>query len=67
MQQHAKLLTFETRVAILATFSLVTLGVSLVLALLSSRAECWWTVRISTGVAALCAVILVVVNIILHG
>jgi hypothetical protein len=67
MQDHSKLLTLETRIAILATFSLVTLAVSLVLALLSNRAECWWTVKISTGVAALCAAILVVVNIILHG
>jgi hypothetical protein len=67
MQQPSKLLTFETRVAILATFSLVTLAVSLVLGLLSNRAECWWTVKISTGVAALCAVVLVVVNIILRG
>jgi len=64
---HSQLLTFETRVAILATVSLAILAVSLALGLLSNRSECWWVVEISTGIAALCAVILVVVNIVLHG
>lgn len=67
MQEHSKLLTFETRVVIVASVSLAILAASLVLGLLSNRAECWWTVRVSTGVAALCAVVLIVVNIVLHG
>ncbi len=64
---NSKLLTFETRVAILASLSLATLAVSLALGFYYDRAEFWWMVKISTGVAALCAVILVVVNIVLHG
>ncbi|HUI83844.1 MAG TPA: hypothetical protein VL240_06445 [Candidatus Binatia bacterium] len=67
MRLHARLLTFETRVAICASVSLVALAVSWLLALISDRAECWWLVRISTGIAALCAIVLVVVNIALYG
>ena len=67
MDAHSNLLTFETRVAILATVFLALLAVSLPLGFWSNRSGCWWVVKISTGVAALCAVILVVVNIILHG
>jgi len=64
---QSQLLTFETRVAILASVSLAILAVSLALGLLSNRSGCWWVVKISTGMAALCALILVVVNIVLHG
>jgi hypothetical protein len=67
MDAHAKLLTFETRVALLATVSLALLAVSLALGFWSDRPECWWAVKIATGVAALCAEILVVVNITLNG
>jgi len=67
MHAASKLFTFETRIAILATISLAALGVSLLLAFRYDRPGWWWMVKLSTGVAALCAVILVVVNIILHG
>jgi len=67
MNAHARLLTFETRVAILATVAFAVLAVSLVLVFFTDRPEGWRVVKISTGVAALCAAILVVVNIILHG
>ena len=67
MDAYSNLLTFETRVAILATVSFAVLAVSLALGFWSNRPECWRVAKISTGVAALCAVILVVVNIILHG
>ncbi len=67
MRLHAGLLTFETRVVICATISLAVLAVSLLLAFISDRAEYWWVVKISTGIAALCAVILVIVNIAMYG
>ncbi len=60
---HFRLLTFETQVAIGTTIALVLLAVSLPLAFKSERAALWWLVKISTGVAALGAIILIVVNI----
>jgi hypothetical protein len=67
MDSHSKLLTFETRVVICATLSLALLPISLLLAFVSDRHEFWWLVKISTGVAAVCAVLLVVVNIVMYG
>jgi hypothetical protein len=63
----SKLLTLETRVAVVTTVSFVVLATSLLLAFRYNRSECWWLVKISTGLAALGAVILVIVNIVLHG
>jgi hypothetical protein len=67
MHLHPGLLTFETRVAICASVSLAVLAVSLPLALVSDRSELWWLVKISTGIAAVCAVVLVLVNIVMPG
>lgn len=67
MHLHPQLLTFETRVAICAAVSLAVLGISLLLAFASDRSELWWLVKISTGVAAVCAVVLVIVNIVMYG
>ncbi len=67
MSLHPKLLSFETNVVICATVSLLVLAVSLPLALISRRSECWWTVRLSTGIAAICAIVLVIVNILMRG
>jgi len=67
MRLHPKLFTFESDIAICATACLVLLALSLPVAFISNRKECCWVVKISTGVAALCAVILVVVNIIMYG
>jgi hypothetical protein len=61
------LLTFETRIAICASLSLVLLVLSAPLAFASNRPELWWLVRTSTAIAALCAVAMVVMNVILHG
>jgi hypothetical protein len=47
--------------------AMAVLTVSLLLAFISNRSECWWAVKISSATAALCAVILVVVNIIMNG
>jgi len=67
MHPSSRLLTFETRVAILATISFALLALSLLLGFLTDRPTWWWMVKVSTAVAALCAAILIVVNIILHG
>ena len=47
--------------------SLTVLAVSLLLGFLSKRPEFWWLVKISTGSAAVCAVALVILNIVMHG
>jgi len=65
--RRLQVVAFETRIAILATILLAALSISLLLAFRYDRPAWWWVVKVSTGVAALCAVILVVVNIILHG
>ena len=64
---HAKLYATETQVVILATASLAAFAVSLLLGFMSNRPEFWWIVKLSTGIAAGCAVLLVVLNIVMHG
>ena len=43
------------------------LAISLLLGFISKRSELWWLVKISTGIAAGCAVALVILNIVMHG
>ena len=64
---HQRLLAVENLVVACAMVSLAVLAVSLPLGFLSKRPEFWWLVKISTGSAAVCAVALVILNIVMHG
>ena len=66
MHLRPSLFALETRVMICAGASLALLAISLLLAFVGDRAA-FWPVKISTGIAAACAAVLVVLNIVMHG
>lgn len=67
MHAHFNILTWETRLALCATFALILLGSSLLLGFLTRRSEFWLLVKICTGIAAVCAVAMIVPNIAMNG
>jgi hypothetical protein len=62
---HPKLLTWETRLALLASLALVGIAISTPLAFRYNRSGWWLAVKFATGIAAACAVALVVINILI--
>jgi Kef-type K+ transport system membrane component KefB len=62
---HPKLLTWETRLALLASLALVGVAISTLLAFRYNRPGWWLAVKLTTGIAAGCAVALVVINILI--
>jgi hypothetical protein len=62
---HPNLVTWEARLAIIGSVALVGVATSTPLAFRYNRPEWWLVVKLTTGIAAACAVALFVINILI--
>ena len=60
---HPKLATWEGRLAIIGSIALLGVAASTPLAFRYNRPEWWLVVKLTTAIAAACAVGLIVINI----